>query len=108
MTLVEKYIGNLKSKDAKPSSLKESGDYIIRLLDPVKVRCIFCLKDNNYFGIKESDLEPCCSSFDKDVPLAWAYKHRSYWIYVDWINFSACNSSFCSYIDIDPLSKKVE
>ncbi len=81
---------------------------MIRLLDPVKVRCIFCLKANNYFGITESDLHPCCSAFDKDVPLDWADKHRSSWIYIDWINFSTCNYSSCSYIEVDPLSTKVE
>lgn len=51
MVLVEKYLNNLKSKEAKAYSEAENGDYIVRLLDPVKLRCIFCLKDNQYFGI---------------------------------------------------------
>jgi ubiquitin C-terminal hydrolase len=73
------------------------------------MRCIFCLKELPVYNMGESDLGMCCDAFDKDVPLAWASrKSRKYWIYVDFINFSACNSMFCSYIELDSVSKSVE
>ena len=56
IALVERYTENLRAKDARLASMKLEGDYMIRLLDPVKVRCIFCLKDSKYFGLSESDL----------------------------------------------------
>ena len=98
----------MKNKDAKANSDKEKGDYIIRLLDPNRARCIFCLKEIPFFNMTEDDLQGCCGSFDKDAPLGWAAKNKNFWIYIDWINFSACNSMFCSYIELDSLSRRVE
>ena len=111
-SLVQKYISNLKGKNAKPydreAKVEEKGDYLIRLLDPVKLRCIFCLQEAPYFNLKEDDLVPCCDAFEKEVPLQWSSKGKSYWVYVDWFNFNACNASFCSYIEMDVLSKRVQ
>ena len=85
----------------------EKGDYIIRLLDPTKIRCIFCLNDNKCVGVGEDDLTVCCDSFDKQAPLCFSAKHKAFWIYVDWVNINKCNVSFCYNIEVDSVSKNV-
>lgn len=60
------------------------------------------------FNINESELDYCCDVFEKDIPLAWACKYKSFWVYVDWIKFTACNYTFTSFIEIDTISKNVE
>ena len=107
MAIVEKYISNLKTAQAKYHDEKEKGDYNIKLLDS-KYRCVFCLKENPCFSVSETDLLPCCGAFDKDAPLGWVLKSKKFGIYIDWINLAGCNSMFCSYIEIDNISKNVE
>ena len=97
IAIVDKYIKNLKNKGAKYHSEDEKGDYNIKLLDH-KFRCVFCLKDTRCYDVSESDLVPCCNVFDKNAPLGWVTRGKKFGIYVDWINFAACNSMFCSYI----------
>lgn len=107
MQISEEFLVNLKNKDVK-SSKSNTKDYIIRLIDPVKLKCIFCLTENKATNLNESELGECCSSFEKELPLPWTVKNKSYWIYVDWIDFSGCNAMFCSYIEMDQTSKEAE
>lgn len=50
----------------------------------------------------------CCEVLESDVPLGWVTKKKSYSVYIDWVDFSKCNSMFCSYIEVDPLSRNTE
>jgi len=43
--IVDQYIAKLKNKDAKIATKDARGDYYVRLLDPSKVKCIFCMKE---------------------------------------------------------------
>lgn len=108
ITLVERYIENLKTREAVPFTRDEKGDYVIRLIDPTRVRCVFCLKESNMVQTSEDDLRPCCDSFEKDIPFYFAAKHKFFWVYVDWANFSRCKAAFCFNIEVDSVSKSVE
>lgn len=85
---------------------KRSGDYLIRLLDP-QYRCIFCLKEAPVFSLEEKEVAYCCEIGERGVPLGWSARSDNYSFYVDWLDVSKCNSMFCSYIEVDLISRNV-
>lgn len=42
------------------TTVKEKKDYIIRLLLPNKLKCIFCLKEIPYLNVEAKDISNCC------------------------------------------------
>lgn len=51
LAIIERYIANIKNRTAKRWTHDEKGDYIVKLLDPSKVRCIFCLKESPSYNL---------------------------------------------------------
>jgi hypothetical protein len=104
---VEKYIDNTKEKDAKRITQDSSGDYIIRFLEPNKYKCIFCHKEIAIFNVEEKDFVMCCDVLQKEIPYAWEARTKAFWVYVDWLELSKCRASFCSYLEVDQISRNV-
>lgn len=53
VAIVEAYTVNMRTKDATLMAKGRKGDYMIRLLDPVKLRCIFCMEESGVPTLKD-------------------------------------------------------
>ena len=86
---------------------KSKSPYFIKVVDVAKSRCVFCSMPD--VRVESSDsLEPCCTIMEKNTPLLWVAKEKSYQIFVDWVDMKRYNAEVFASVEMDSLSANAE